>query len=88
LNLIKKDGLVVVNDTYRFDVSDYRNRTDNKYFPNTEEDWKEFLWKVHFLGGKSIILIWHFDQLEKKARRDAEKNNSSNKDNVLQEVLD
>lgn len=55
---------------YRPPLTDYRNRTDNKYFPNTEADWKEFLWKVHFLGGKSMILLWHFDQLEKKARRD------------------
>lgn len=55
---------------YRPPLTDYRNRTDNKYFPNTEEGWKEFLWKVHFLGGKSMILLWHFDQLEKKARRD------------------
>lgn len=47
---------------------DYRNRIDNKYFPNTEDGWKEFLWKVHFLGGKAIILLWHFDRLEKKAR--------------------
>jgi hypothetical protein len=53
---------------YRFHVDDYRNRTDNKYFPNTEEEWKEFLWQVHFLGGKSMILLWHLDQMEKKAR--------------------
>jgi hypothetical protein len=36
----------------------------------TEEGWKEFLWKVHFLGGKSMILLWHFDQLERKIIRD------------------
>ena len=60
----------MTNDTYKFDVENYRYRTDNKYFPNTEEDWKEFLWKVHFLGGKSIILLWHFDQLERKRIKD------------------
>lgn len=48
----------------------YRDRTDNKYFPNTEDGWKEFLWKVHFLGGASMILLWHFDQLERKRIRD------------------
>jgi hypothetical protein len=84
----KENGLAVADDVYRFHADDYRLRTDNKYFPNTEEGWKEFLWKVHFLGGKSMILLWHFDQLEKKARRDAEQSNSSNQDDVSQGVLD
>lgn len=66
----------MADDIYRFKVDDYRNRTDNKYFPNTEEEWKEFLWKIHFLGGKAILLVWHYDQLEKKARKElSEKDN-------------
>lgn len=68
----------MADDIYRFHVDEHRSRTDNKYFPNTEEDWKKFLWKVHFLGVKSMIFLWHFEQLEKKARRDAEKSNSGN----------
>jgi major membrane immunogen (membrane-anchored lipoprotein) len=60
------------DDISRPSLTDYRYRTDNKYFPNTEEGWKEFLWKVHFLGGKSMILLWHFDRLEKEARKNEE----------------
>lgn len=60
----------MTEDTYKFQADNYRYRTDNKYFPNTEEGWKEFLWKVHFLGGKSMVLLWHFDQLERKRIKD------------------
>ena len=66
----KRNGLEMASDTYKFDAENYRYRTDNKYFPNTEEGWKEFLWKVHFLGGKSMILLWHLDQLERKRIKD------------------
>jgi len=62
----------VANDIYTFQADNYRYRTDNKYFPNTEEGWKEFLWKVHFLGGKSMVLLWHLDQLERKRIKDEE----------------
>ena len=60
----------ISNKIYRPPLGKYRDRTDNKYFPNTEDGWKEFLWKVHFLGGASMILLWHFDQLERKRIRD------------------
>ena len=67
---------------------EYQKRTDNLTLPNTKEDWEAFHWKLHFLGGASIRLVHHLLAKEKKARRDAEKSNTSNQDNVPQGVLD
>ena len=67
---------------------EYQGRTDNLTLPNTKEDWEAFHWKLHFLGGASIKFVHHLLANEKKARRNAEKSNTSNKDNVSQGVLD
>ena len=67
---------------------EYQGRTDNLTLPNTKEDWEAFHWKLHFLGGASIRLVHHLLAKEKKTRRDAEKSNTSNQDNVSQGVLD
>lgn len=64
----------MAENVLKFRIDDYRNRTDNKYFPNTEKDWEEFLWKVHFMGGKSIVFLWYLADKEKLAREN-EKNN-------------
>lgn len=53
---------------------DYRHRTDNLVFPNTEEDWKKLGWKLHFAGG-ALLLVLHLSTLEYKARKNAEKSN-------------
>jgi hypothetical protein len=68
--------------------NDYMNRTDNLTLPNTKEDWEAFHWKLHFLGGASIRLVYHLIAKEKEARRDAEKSNNSNQDDVPQGLLD
>jgi len=67
---------------------EYQGRTDNLTLPNTPKDWEAFHWKLHFLGGASIRLVHHLIANEKKARRDAEKSNTGNKNNVPQGVLD
>jgi hypothetical protein len=66
---------------------DYRYQTDNLVFPNTEEGWKKLGWKLHFSGG-AILTIFHLLTLEYKARKNAEKGNTGNKDNVPQGILD
>jgi len=67
---------------------EYMGKTDNLTLPNTLKEWEAFHWKLHFLGGASIRFVHHLLANEKKARRDAEKSNSSNEDNVSQGVLD
>ena len=69
-------------------LEEYSYRTDNLTLPNTEKDWEEFNWKLHFLGGASLIFVHRLVANEKKARRDAEKSNPGNQDNVPQGVLD
>ena len=69
-------------------LNEYIYRTDNLTLPNTEKDWEEFNWKLHFLGGASLIFVHRLVANEKKARRDAEQSNTSNEDNVSQEILD
>jgi hypothetical protein len=64
------------------------NRTDNLTLPNTKEDWEALHWKLHFLGGASIRVVYYMLEKEKEARRDAEQSNTSNEDNVPQGVLD
>jgi hypothetical protein len=58
----------VVKDTSKLNIYDFRSRTDNKYFPNTEKGWEEFLWKVHFMGGKSVVFMWYLADKENYAR--------------------
>lgn len=47
----------------------YIDRTDNKYFPNDIDGWKEFMWKLHFYGGRCILVAMHYDRLEKEWRK-------------------
>lgn len=54
---------------------DYRYRTDNLVFPNTENNWKKLGWKLHFNGGRSLVMIRYLQTLEERARKDAEKSN-------------
>ena len=68
-------------------LEEYSYRTDNLTLPNTEKDWEEFNWKLHFLGGASLIFVHRLVANEKKARRDAKKSNKSNQDNIAQGVL-
>ena len=56
------------------DSSDYRYRTDNLVFPNTEEDWKKLGWQLHFIGG-GLRALFYLSKLEYKARKNAEKSN-------------
>jgi hypothetical protein len=63
-------------------LEEYSYRTDNLTLPNTEKDWEEFNWKLHFLGGASLIFVHRLVANEKKARRDAEKSNTSDQDNI------
>jgi len=51
------------------DLKYYMSRTDNKYFPNTPEDWEKFMWQLHFCGGRVVLVAMHFDRLEKEWRR-------------------
>ena len=67
---------------------EYMGKTDNLTLPNTEKEWEAFHWKLHFLGGASIRLVHHLLANEKKARKDAEKGNTSNQDDVSQGILD
>ena len=69
-------------------LEEYLYRTDNLTLPNSEKDWEEFNWKLHFLGGASLIFVHRLVANEKKARRDAKKGNTGDKDNVSQGVLD
>lgn len=59
------------------DLGSYISRTDNKYFPNTKKEWEEFMWKLHFMGGRAFIVAMHLDRLEKQARKN-EKDSQSN----------
>lgn len=52
------------------DVSKYRNKTNNKYFPNTENDWNAFLLKVYFSGMDGYMLCYEYDRLEKLEEAD------------------
>lgn len=54
---------------------EYVGRTDNLTLPNTKEEWEAFHWKLHFLGGASIRVVYYLLEKEKEARRNAEKNN-------------
>ncbi len=56
-------------------LEDYRYQTDNLVFPNTEDDWKKLGWKLHFNGGRSLVMIRHLQTLEKEARKNAKKSN-------------
>lgn len=62
------------------DITKYYDRTDNKYFPNDPETWKEFMWKLHFMGGRCVIYAMHLDAKEKAwhKRREEHENSSSN----------
>jgi hypothetical protein len=64
----------MTENTSKFSIYDFKSRTDNKYFPNTEKDWEEFLWKVHFMGGKSIVFLWYLADKERLARKNEESN--------------
>lgn len=63
-------------------------RTDNLTLPNTKKEWEALHWKLHFLGGASIRVVYYLLEKEKEARRDAEKGNNSNQDDVQQGLLD
>lgn len=52
------------------DISKYRNKTNNKYFPNTEKDWNAFLLKVYFSGMDGYMLCYEYDRLEKLEEAD------------------
>jgi len=67
---------------------EYIGRTDNLTLPNTPKEWEAFHWKLHFLGGASIRFVYYLIAKEKEARRDAEKSNNSNQDDVPQGLLD
>ena len=54
---------------------DCRYRTDNLIFPNTEEGWKKLGWKLHFMSGRSLVMIHYLQTLEDKARKNAKKGN-------------
>ena len=69
-------------------LEEYFYRTDNLTLPNSEKDWEEFNWKLHFLGGASLIFVHRLVANEKKARRDAKKSNTGDKNNFSQGVLD
>ena len=43
------------------DITKYYDRTDNKYFPNDPEAWRQFMWKLHFMGGRCVIYAMHLD---------------------------
>jgi hypothetical protein len=60
----------------------YRHKTDNLVFPNTEEGWKKLGWKLHFMTGRSLTMILHLHVLEHKARKNAEKSNTSDQDDI------
>jgi hypothetical protein len=66
----------------------YRYRTDNLIFPNTEESWKKLGWKLHFISGRSLVMIHHLQILEYKARKHVKQSNTSDQDDVSQGVLD
>jgi hypothetical protein len=51
------------------DIEKYRNRDNNKYFPNNKEDWEKFLIKVYFAGMYGYMLCFHYDKLEKEAEK-------------------
>lgn len=53
----------------KVNISRYIDRTDNKYFPNTPEGWKEFMWRLHFIGGRGFLVAMHLDRLEKEWKR-------------------
>lgn len=54
---------------------DYRYQTNNLVFPNTENNWKKLGWKLHFIGGRSLVMIHYLQTLEDKARKNAKKGN-------------
>ena len=52
---------------------DFYKRTDNKYLPNTEQGWHDFMWWLHMMGGKAIIAAWYIGMDEIMHRKSQEK---------------
>lgn len=63
----------MINDINKLKKNNYRNKIDNLILPNTEEGWKKLGWKLHFMTGRSLVMILHLSTLEYKARKSAQK---------------
>jgi len=49
-------------------VETFYKKTDNKFLPNTHENWEQFHWWMHFMGGRCLVVAWHLYWKEMKKK--------------------